>query len=141
MSYDFWMATDNGDVDPDGIAIELPEGLAATGGRTAVLGRNRSLTFANYTSNVSPMWSLAIARTWPDGPDDAPPLRDLHGLRGGEVYEIVHAAMQDMLDHPEVYEPLNPANGWGDYEGATAYLGSIAAMCQAYPDAKLEFST
>lgn len=83
------------------------------------------LSLGNITSNVSRMWSLASPET--DG------LREIDGKRCSEFAHRLKAGVDDMRAHPEKYLPLNPENGWGDYEAALEYLSNIADAAYAHP--------
>lgn len=71
----------------------------------------------NYTSNTSRMWGHAL------GGDVG--LRDFDGAPAVEAAGPLRAAVERMRAAPEVYEAMNPANGWGDYAGAVCFLGGV----------------
>ena len=77
----------------------------------------------NMTSNVAPMWREA-------GCD----LRDLKGKKGSEAVKPLCDAINRMMADPEKYKAMNPANGWGDYEGCLNYLRGCHDACYANPD-------
>jgi hypothetical protein len=35
---------------------------------------------------------------------------------------------------------MNPANGWGDYDGALEYLRDLLIACAAHPKAEIHIS-
>jgi hypothetical protein len=86
----------------------------------------------NMTSNVSPMWSKALGF----------PLADLHGRIAGTVLDDLRRAIQHINDpaHVEVYEALEPDNGWGSRKGAAQYLGKLLDACQRHPNCTIEIS-
>ena len=77
----------------------------------------------NYTYNVSPMFKKALGCS----------LTELSGLQGVRVARCLDDAIADMELHPREYRAMNPANGWGDYEGALAFLKAVRAECRHYP--------
>lgn len=83
----------------------------------------------NYTSNVASMWDFACDCA------GAPHIRDLDGRRCSEVAEALTRAHTAMILARDVLMLGNPANGWGNIDGATDFLGRIQAACHAYPDA------
>lgn len=81
----------------------------------------------NYTSNASVMWSRAleaVGATFPLGVliDETPAATDL-GPIVAKAAEYMRTAGQP------AFADLEPKNGWGDYEGALAFLEWIAAGC------------
>lgn len=84
----------------------------------------------NYTSNVSGMWTKALGF----------PLRSLKGKRASEVLPELNRAVSHMVNNREEYIPMNPPNGWGDYEGALEYLRKLRDGCAANPDAEIHIS-
>ena len=81
---------------------------------------------ANYTGNVCPMWSKA-------GVYDA--LYDSDGVEASAIIPILEDGIQHMQARPVEYSRLNPPNGWGDYEGALAFLQSLLYACYQHPKA------
>lgn len=83
-------------------------------------------TWRNYTSNVSPMWAAALGgETLGDRIDRAVVNEDL--------IEPLRGAIAAMKADPELYRGMNPANGWGDYDGALQFLVWMLANCEAVP--------
>ena len=41
---------------------------------------------------------------------------------------------------PETYRAMNPPNGWGDYEGALAYLRRLAEACATHSKCTINVS-
>lgn len=93
----------------------------------------------NYTSNVSSMWALALISTG----FDKGSLRALHGTMCEDAVPILGRAIVHMKDlaNLEAYRKLEPANKWGNLEGATEYLEAILVACKRHQKAQLEFST
>lgn len=80
----------------------------------------------NYTHNVNPMW------------------RELFGVSlGSFVADMVAAVVQTelmvcydmMCNQPERFEPLNPKNGWGDYDSAREFLWRVIQNGKHHPKA------
>lgn len=86
----------------------------------------------NYTSNVSGMWSKALATTTVRGLDGAP---------ASEAAGVLAAAVERMRANPDDYRPMNPENGWGDYEGALAFLEWMAETAREHPATTIRVSS
>jgi len=97
------------------------------------------LATRNYTSNTSAMWRRALAATgWWDGS-----LAELIESTDDTAFigRVVARAAELMRQAGEdAYADLSPSNGWGDYDGALAYLEWIAQHCAALPLATVEVS-
>lgn len=87
----------------------------------------------NYTSNVSGMWTKALGGTISLGE-----LIDQKGERNADLIPHLAAAIARMTANPDEYRAMNPANGWGDYEGALAFLEWMLAMCEAVPEGNVD---
>jgi len=48
--------------------------------------------------------------------------------------------LQELCRYPERFLPLNPPNGWGDYEGLVKFVGNYLLACMKYPEATVEVS-
>lgn len=86
--------------------------------------------YKNYTSNVYPMYSLAFDRV-KEGLQSVldsawTPITDFKEAINCKDRNITLPVLQsmilDMKAHPEIYKPLNPENGWGNYEGAVEFF-------------------
>lgn len=84
----------------------------------------------NYTSNVSHMWGTALGYR----------LADLDGRTARDAVDDLLRAVASMEDQPGTFLAMNPANGWGDYEGALDYLRRLRDACRAYPNATIRIS-
>lgn len=88
---------------------------------------------ANYTSNISKMYYLAYERIF----ENIKPLLEKVGFSINSINDFKEAInsgervisiptlqfmITDMKAYPEIYRPLNPENGWGNYEGAIQFL-------------------
>jgi hypothetical protein len=82
--------------------------------------------FDGHTYNLTPMWRMAgVFET----------SRDLDGLRGREIHGRAVDGLRRAVSFPEQFRSLNPANGWGDYEGFVEMLTRLAIRCAEYPTA------
>lgn len=82
--------------------------------------------FDGHTYNLSPMWRLAgVFET----------SRDLDGLRASEIHGRALAGLRRALSFPEQFRSLNPANGWGEYDGFVQVLTLLAIRCAENPTA------
>ena len=70
----------------------------------------------NYTYNVSPMFYEAMGG---DG------IASIEGKTGEEAAPLLSQAIKAMVEEPEKYKAMNPANGWGDYDGALELLRDL----------------
>jgi len=84
----------------------------------------------NYTSNVAGMWTEALGYR----------LADLNDKTAEDYAEDLKRAVIAMEADPVKYELMEPANGWGDYEGALAYLRRLRNACLAHPKAQIRIS-
>jgi len=84
----------------------------------------------NYTSNVRPMWDKALGFR----------IRDLEDRSGEDIETALAIAWLHMAMNPEQYEPMNPPNGWGNYEGALKILSKLHDWAQQHPKAILRMS-
>jgi len=81
------------------------------------------VNIGNMTYNVAPMYKQALGYS----------LMDLNDRLAGEVVNELRLGIEDMRNNPEKYEKLNPANGWGNYEGALKYLSKLYSACCEHP--------
>ena len=86
----------------------------------------------NYTSNVSGMWADAIGENLGDLIDRV--------STAGELIEPVGRGIIAMRRDPERYRQMEPSNGWGDYNGALAYLEWIAKTASEHPNVEVSVS-
>lgn len=104
-----------------------------------------SVDLGNITSNVGAMYREALPGPYPGGGcyagfGDSEPRGGLPGLSGltcAEATVHLQRAVQRMDCAPEVFRAMEPANGWGNYLGALAYLQNILAGCQEHPEGVL----
>lgn len=81
----------------------------------------------NYTVNVARMWTDALGHS----------LGDLKEKNAGDSLPALTAAVVRMTVTPEHYRAMEPSNGWGDYEGALAYLTALRDACVVHPKATI----
>lgn len=79
----------------------------------------------NYTHNVREMWIKA-------GCYDA--LYSSDGKKASETLPILNQAILHMSANADEYRKLNPANGWGSYEGALTFLKEWRDFCEQHLD-------
>jgi hypothetical protein len=82
----------------------------------------------NITHNVGKMWTKA-------GVWEA--LYESHGKIAQDILPALERGVAHMAAHREEYTPLNPPNGWGNYEGALDFLSEYTAECRSNPLAKI----
>lgn len=81
----------------------------------------------NCTSNVSPMWTKALAAVgFEDGLGDLIEQRGRADAQG--VVVLCARASSYMLTHRADFEAMNPPNGWGNAEGAYEVLAWLAGQ-------------
>lgn len=78
---------------------------------------------ANYTYNVYPMFAAAGAGS----------PNDWNGKPGFEVFAICCGILAAFDADPAKYRALNPANGWGNFDGARSFIQTIADACVQAP--------
>jgi hypothetical protein len=85
-------------------------------------GERAVIDIGNYTRNVSPMWARALdGTTLGDVIESTPAVAQIAGR--------LQVAVARMEADPATYRAMNPENGWGDYDGALAYLRNLADAC------------
>lgn len=90
----------------------------------------------NCTFNLSPMFFHAF-RTVGAGDEG---FRGLTGKACSEIAELLPSVIAQLKNHPEIYKPMNPENGWGDYNGAIVFLERLLAASRNHPKAQLGVS-
>lgn len=76
----------------------------------------------NVTYNLSKMWHEA-------GWDfDA-----VEGKPASEVRPFAEKVLENLLREPHKYMPLQPANGWGDYDGLVDFFTELIKACREHP--------
>lgn len=86
---------------------------------------------ANYTHNVTPMWTKA-------GVYES--LYESEGKTASEILPTLREGYKQMVDNSSEYEKLNPENGWGSYDGALKFLKEFIKACEQDPDGIIHIS-
>jgi hypothetical protein len=55
--------------------------------------------------------------------------------KGRQLIAPLTEGLDKLLATPDQYKALNPANGWGDYDGLLAFVTDYLMACRLYPDA------
>lgn len=84
---------------------------------------------ANYTWNVHPMFQAAIGE---EGFCNA-----WDGLSASVAVERCTRILAAFEAEPDRFIALNPANGWGDFDGARRFVQTIHDACAEAPHATL----
>ncbi|WP_240416463.1 hypothetical protein [Paenibacillus periandrae] len=84
----------------------------------------------NYTYNVSKMYVEAMGQS----------LSAFNGVNAGESTLLLRQCVEEMISNPEKYKAMNPPNGWGNYEGALAYVQKLLHECEKNPNSTIEVS-
>ncbi len=80
----------------------------------------------NYTYNVSPMW-YAI---YPNQEH----MIDVDGLTGKQSLPLLECALNILQNEPDKFIALNPANGWGSYDGFKQFIFQLIELAEEYPE-------
>lgn len=80
----------------------------------------------NCTRNVNPMWRAALPSGQALG-------AFLEGKTAAEALPDLRIAVAAMEDNPAKYRAMEPANGWGSYQGALERLREVVAAAVAHP--------
>lgn len=108
MSYDIWLEADVGGPEP--VRVD-------------------ALDHWNYTSNVVPMWRIAMPET--NG------LAGMDGMEADEAAKVLRLGIERMERDPAPYRALNPENGWGDFDSQLAALKQLLLACEQAPRARI----
>lgn len=96
----------------------------------------------NMTSNVGCMYYKAMPGPYEgggryDGTGEPEPdrggLTGLSGLSCLIAAPILREGLRYMAEHETEMRELEPANGWGSYDGAIRYLSRILGACELHP--------
>lgn len=72
--------------------------------------------------------------------EDAPHSEECDYIDNCTVYRCTCWKIKALEADPERFKAMNPPNGWGDYEGAIAFLKSIRVECEKHPEAFLKIT-
>lgn len=85
----------------------------------------------NYTSNIRKMLDTAFkVQDW----------KYIDRKKAGEVLPEITSAYLHMVQNPEIYKPMNPKNGWGNYEGCTELLRKLMTAASIHTDCIIQIS-
>lgn len=87
--------------------------------------------FEGHTYNLTPMWRLA-------GVFEVS--RDLDGEVASTAGIRAATGLLRAVTSPDQFRELNPANGWGDFEGFVAMLTRFAIACADNPTAIMRWN-
>ena len=68
---------------------------------------------------------------WPHLPAD---------ITAKELGEKLQLAYKNLMNNPDIYKAMNPANGWGSYETLLPVINTVGGNCLKYPSAKVYIS-
>lgn len=93
----------------------------------------------NYTSNIGGMYQKAFSGDL-QSQKEAHGIRCIHDMKASDAAPYIQLAIVEMEDDPDDYKSMNPANGWGNYEGALKYLKDILQACEDHPECIIDVS-
>ena len=88
---------------------------------------------SGHTYNLTPMWRKA-------GLADERGTRALDGRSAATIAPMALAGLVDAWINEAAYRELDPANGWGDYEGFTEILTRLTRLCHKHPRGTLRWN-
>lgn len=65
---------------------------------------------------------------------------EINITRAGQLIEPLTEGLRLLRADPAKYRELNPANGWGSYEGLVKFVESYLIACKDYPEAEIKIS-
>ena len=101
-----------------------------------LISRSESITLydANITHNLGKMADAA-------GLYEALWRPDENGLTtAAQLIEPLRNGLNTLRKFPEQFSPLNPSNGWGNYDGLVEFVTKYLEACEKYPFAAVEVS-
>lgn len=81
-------------------------------------GRAEELYWRNYTSNMYPMLARANFE-WDE----------IEGKSTKEAATALDRVIEELASNPDVYRPLQPSNGWGQYDTFLEALKELRKNC------------
>jgi len=84
-----------------------------------------------HTYNLAPMWCKALGIN---------STSDLGGMKCADLSEGLKTALVDIARNRREYEALNPANGWGDYDGFREIFTRFAFTVWEHPTGVVEWN-
>jgi hypothetical protein len=89
---------------------------------------------ANITHNLGKMADAAALQDALWEPETIP------AVRAEDLIPALEAGLRRLQDSPHFFRKLNPANGWGNYEGLVEFVESYLAACRKWPHAEIRVS-
>lgn len=77
-----------------------------------------------YTTNVMPMYHAAGCYR---------AIRESNMEQGHILIDELENALAYMISYPDEMRAMEPAMGWGSYEGALSVLGGFLEACKKHP--------
>ncbi len=62
------------------------------------------------------------------------------GYTANDIRTVLYMGFTYMIYNPTKFKKLNPANGWGDYDGLMTVLKNLLIACAEYPKAIIHIS-
>jgi hypothetical protein len=85
-----------------------------------------------HTYNLTPMWREAGVFEESSS--------DLDGMLAADLGVRAAQGLLRAVTQPARFRALNPANGWGDFDGFVQILTRTAIMCAEHPTAIVEWN-
>ena len=60
--------------------------------------------------------------------------------RAGDLVQLLEQGLAQLRAEPERFRALNPANGWGDYDGLVRFVERYLEACKENPNAAVSVS-
>lgn len=89
---------------------------------------------ANITHNLNTMAELAGLYRYLWRPDE------LGIIYASDLISPLATGLVLLTENPDKYKALNPANGWGTYEGLVHFVAKYLSACIQYPNSKVNVS-
>lgn len=80
----------------------------------------------NYTYNCSGMWAEAGFS-----------LQDFDGIQAGACAVALRRGIEELVNDPAKYRPMEPSNGWGSYSSSIERLLVLAEQFEEYPKCRV----
>ena len=94
----------------------------------------REVHSGNITHNLGDMADAAGIYTHLWRPEE------LGITKAGQLIAPLKEGLERLLATPEQFKALNPANGWGSYDGLVEFVTEYLTACEAHPDSIVSVS-